>query len=160
MIIAAWVGTGKSFLKKYKNILDLETTPFRYIYDKIDDYEKFKSSPIKKQKIKNNDFPNNYVKFLLEVIDKYDAVLIPVQSDIIELLIKKNIEFISVFPSKKLKKIYKQRYINRGNTEDFIQHILDVWDDKYKLLKDNNIKIIDIKENEYLEDILINMELI
>ncbi len=48
MIIAAWVGTGKSSLKKYSNILDLETTPFRWIYDEIEDYEKFKFPPVNK----------------------------------------------------------------------------------------------------------------
>lgn len=34
MIIAAWPGTGKSFLgNRYKNILDAETTHFQYIVD-------------------------------------------------------------------------------------------------------------------------------
>lgn len=152
--------SGKSYLKKYSNILDLETTPFRWIYDKIEDYEKFKSSPGKKDKIKNMKFPNNYVEYLLKIRDKYDAVLIPVQSDIINLLLKNNIDFISVFPSSNLKHVYKERYKIRGNTNEFIDHILEVWDEKYNLLIDNNIKIIDIKENEYLEDVLRNMNLI
>ena len=100
------------------------------------------------------------MKYLLEIVNKYDAVLIPVQSDIIEMLLKNNSNFVSVFPPKKLKEIYRERYLVRGNTEEFADHILEVWDEKYKLLEDNNIRIIDIKENEYLEDILINMEII
>lgn len=160
MIIAAWVGTGKSYLKKYSNILDLETTPFRWIYEKIDNYEDFKSSPNAKNKVKNPKFPKNYFDYLMNVKDNYDAVLIPVQSDIIDLLFKNKINFIGVFPNASLKDIYRKRYIARGNNQEFINHILDAWQEKYNMLINNNIKVIDIKKNQYLEDVLIDLNII
>lgn len=155
MIFAGWVGVGKSFYKeKYKNIIDLETSKFRWNENfenlSIREYENKKRNSNNSNKNLNPSWPQNYFEHLIQIKDKYDAVLIPIQQNIINLLIENKIDFIAVFPDISCKEEYKRRYFNRGNNENFIKHILEVWDEKYIFLKTNNINIYKLHANEYI----------
>ena len=62
IIISGFGGVGKTYLaKKYKNVVDLESSPFKYDYSNIEnlDYEKLKGEP---NRIIRKDYPENYIK--------------------------------------------------------------------------------------------------
>lgn len=50
---------------KYENVCDLQSSPYRYDYSNIkkEEYEKMKYNP---SRIPNSEWPNNYLKAILE----------------------------------------------------------------------------------------------
>ena len=152
MIIAAWPGTGKSFLgNRYENILDAETTKFQFIVN-----DKLERSEIEKQKktvrTPNPEWPNNYLKYLLDNSSKYDIIFIPPHPEILDYLSKHNYDFTLVVPNKDLKEEYKKRYINRGNNDSYIDTITTKWEYGLNILEKYDNKKIILNKGEYLLD--------
>ena len=153
IFIYAFTATGKSSVaKKYKNIIDMESTIYKYL-DTIED-EKLKGT----DRQLNKEWPNNYFKALDEVKDKYDYILI--SDDICnEYLEKNNYEYWWIYPKKELKEEYLQRCRNRGNNDTFI-HYYDInWNEWIDAcINDKNAsKHIELESNEYLEDVIPNL---
>ena len=69
---------------------------------------------------------------------------------------KENIEFIIICPNKNLKNEYKKRFEQRGNQKNWIDKMLKNWDvfinGNKQFAKQNNIKYIELKENQYIKD--------
>ena len=155
VFIFAFTATGKTSLaKKYSNVIDLESTSYKYLNVNIKD-ESLKSTP----REENKEWPSNYFKALTEVKDKYDYILI---SDEIcrDFLIKNNYEYWWIYPNKELKEEYLDRCRKRGNNEEFVYWYNKLWN---KWINDcindkNASKHIELKSNEYLEDILPNLK--
>ena len=71
VFIFAFTATGKTSLaKKYSNVIDLESTSYKYLNVNIKD-ESLKSTP----REENKEWPSNYFKALTEVKDKYDSYI-------------------------------------------------------------------------------------
>ena len=152
IFIYAFTATGKTELnKKYKNVIDMESTKYKYI-GKVD--ETSKSTP---REI-NKEWPNNYFKALDEVKNKYDYILI---SDIIcnDYLHKNNYEYWWIYPNIDLKEEYLKRCRDRGNNKDFIDWYSKLWDKWIKeCINDKNAtRHIELKSGQYLEDVLPNL---
>lgn len=93
----AWVGK-TTVGKKYSNVCDLQSSPYRCDCSKIDtqNYEKMKYNPLR---VPNSEWPNNYLKAIIEAMKQYDIVLVPSSLDVRDLLIDNNINFLFVLPS-------------------------------------------------------------
>lgn len=161
-IISVFAGLGKTTVgNKYKNVCDLQSSPYRFDYSKFekDEYEKQKTN---KLRIINKEWPINYLNAILEAQKKYDIVLVPSNLDIRELLIKNKLDFIFILPSKdnEHRKKLIERYKQRGNTDDFIDEILCFFDKWSRKQEDYNYSIVVLNSNQYLEDALIDMGLI
>ena len=99
-VISVFAGLGKTTVsKKYSNVCDLQSSPYRCDYSKISkaDYEKMKCNS---SRIPNPEWPNNYLKAVLNAQKEYDIVLVPSSVDIRELLVNNNIDFMLVLPNK------------------------------------------------------------
>ena len=99
IVISVFAGLGKTYVgSKYSNVCDLQSSPYRYDYSKIDknDYEKKKNDL---SRIVNPLWPNNYLDAIIDAREKYDVVLVPSNLDIRELLISNHIDFYFVLPS-------------------------------------------------------------
>ena len=154
MIIAAWPGTGKSFLgNRYKNILDAETTFYQYIIDKKMNRIEFEKQKETNRKI-NDEWPNNYIDYLSKNYNKFDLILIPLIPDILNYLENNNINFLIVAPKAHLKHEYKQRYNDRGNNKRYIDNILNNWNNGQKLIKKYKANKIYLDKNQYLIDVI------
>lgn len=155
IFIHAFTATGKSTVsKKYSNVIDMESTKYKY----LGSYEEDESLKSTKREI-NKEWPNNYFKALLEVKDKYDYILI---ADEIcdKFLLENNLEYWWVYPNENLKEEYLERCRERGNNEEFIYWYSKLWNEWIDKCKSDTFatKHIELKCNQYLEDVLPNLK--
>jgi len=157
IIISGYAGTGKTTVgNKYKNIIDLDCSDYKWIY-KNDDIKNMENELRKgiNDRIVNPQWPYNYVKSIVENTLIYDIVLISQQKELRDLLDSKGVNYIVCFPSLDCKDKYINRYRERGNNETFI----GVQEQNYnkwvsKLLESPKDKII-LSKDQYLDDFLI-----
>ncbi len=151
-LIAGFGAIGKTTLsKKYNNILDLESSSFKYIIDdelKRLDIEERKG--LKTRKI-NPDYPNNYYQAIAQNIKLYDIVLISMHNEIIKKLEENNIEYLVVYPKEDMLDEIIERCKERGNKEEFISGVKDAY---YRLYPSKNSRVLWLSKGEYREDIL------
>lgn len=157
-IISAYPCCGKSYIVENSDyifrgedekiiVLDSDSSIFSWIVEKRPDGKKYG----------NPDFPNNYIKHIKENIGKVDYIFVSSHSIVRNALAKENIEFTLVVPEKKLLNDWMIRMYNRGNDDDFINLQIDNWDtwlDEIENEKGTYSKLIKLKKNEYLSDIL------
>ncbi len=139
IIISGFSNIGKSFLTQNKNVncIDMDT---RY-FNKIDDWV------------------NIYIECILALKEKYDYVLITTYGDVLQKLNKKNIKYYLVYPQKELKEEYRNRAIKRGSDIDFIDGFFSRWNEHINdCIKNKNENKIILNKNEYLSDIIKNIE--
>jgi len=116
-IVAAFPGTGKSY---YHNehpdtTLDSDSSNFSWI---MRDGEK----------IRNPDFPHNYIQHIKDNIGKYDFIFVSSHSEVRNALKDNCIFFYLVYPEYNCKDMYLLRYEQRGNTPEFIKLIDENWE--------------------------------
>ena len=158
MIISAFAGSGKSYAtKQLENAIDLESSDYQWVYedDVTDDVEARKGIDNRK---KNPNFIKDYVDAIEKVKDAYDQVFIAAQPAVLEELVNRNIPFAVAYPTKDSKDTYIQRYIDRGNNEQFV-NLMDT--NFYNFVDDmmNNkaaSKHIVIEQNKHLLDYLVD----
>lgn len=155
IFIYAFTATGKSSVaKKYSNVVDMESTLYKYL-NVLEEDESLKGTNRKL----NEEWPENYFKALIEVKDKYDYILI--SDDICNDFLKENnFEYWWVYPEKGLKDEYLSRCKNRGNNLEFIRWYSKLWDDWIFNCKNDKgaSRHIELKSNQYLEDVLPNLK--
>jgi hypothetical protein len=142
-IISAFPGTGKShFHKEHPDTtLDSDSSEFSWI---VKDGEK----------IRNPDFPTNYIDHIKDNIGKYDFIFVSSHKEVRDALINDGLYFYLVYPSMEDKDIYITRYKNRGNPESFINLISDNWKDwLYELSTEaSNIYRIQLSDDDFISD--------
>lgn len=158
MIIAGWAGIGKTTLaKKYSNVIDIESSPFKWDYTGMDpgDYEKMKG---RKDRIPNKNFPQNYINAVKEAEKRYDVVCVWCHPEQIFPHYDKNgIDYIICYPSKDAIVEYEDRMRGRGNSEEFIAGVMNSFDKRWEEFLSNPHKKIILDKGETLENRLIKM---
>lgn len=165
-IIAALAGVGKSYVgEKYKNVLDLDWTYFKWM--KLEDeklsIEQRKGNP---NRIPNPEWPQNYVKEILKQKDNYDIVLIPPSHErlkteyVFKYFDEHNIEYYVARPNLSGWKYIEQRLRERGNTDEFICQVRDNFEIFIEEFSKKKYKQIVIEDGDFLEDALIKKGLI
>lgn len=118
-IVCAFPGTGKSYLaKKYPHlILDYDSSRFSWTTTSFGN------------KVRNPDFPENYIQHIKNMLEKqrYEIIFVSSHLEVREALRRNNIRFTLVYPRLKDKAKYILRYTERGNSEDFIESIGKNW---------------------------------
>lgn len=117
MIICGFEGIGKTEFCKTTNlrVLDLETDSFAWIKDN-------------NHKKRNPNFPGNYIECLKACMGKYNIILLPSYESIRQELKNNEIHYLMIYPPTELKKDYIMRYRQRGDSEKFINFMIDNWD--------------------------------
>lgn len=159
MIIAGFSGVGKTtFANTHQNVIDLHVMPYKYTnlneVNKNYNDESIKAAP---ELILNPDWRYNYYDKLISLYksEPNKIIVIPTDIQIMNWLECDEIPFTLVFPSYDLKEEYRNRYLERGNTEAFIDIFINNWDywiGMFKLQK--GCKKIELKTNEYLSDVI------
>ena len=156
IIISGFGGVGKTYLaKKYKNVIDLESSPFKYDYSDIKklDYEKLKGV---KNRVLKKDYPENYIKAIKEAQKIYDIVCVRYNGDEdVDFYDTYGLEYIVCYPTKSDYKKYVQRFKDRGNSHEWIEKNKKYYEIAYARCKNFKGEKILLHDNETLEDALI-----
>jgi hypothetical protein len=155
MVIAAYAGTGKTTLAAmYPDIVvDFVCMPYKYCLSPDGDCsEAGKANP---DNIMRGNWPQNYVEAIKSVMDTGKALLIPSDIRVLKLLRQDGIAYTLCYPQRDAKDIYRQRFIERGNTEDFLAIFIDGWDLFMECLEAIGAeRRIVLKPHQFLSDVI------
>ena len=152
-LIGGFKAIGKSTLaKKYSNVIDLESSNYEYLMT-----EEMKGIPTEKRKglknrIKNSEWPLNYYNEIISNLKKNNIVLFANKTEVVQLLNENNVDYYIVWPEENMLDEIIDRCKKRGNNEEFVSRITQVY---YADFPENNDKVIWLKEGQYLEEALI-----
>lgn len=156
MIYSVFAGMGSTYLaNNYHRYVDLESSDYQWIWDEDSgDVEGRKGTD---NKVKNPEFPKNYVTEAIELSEEGNVVLISAQPEVLNLLKEYGADFITVAPGRDLRDEYIERYKNRGNNPKFIEFMKDNFHNFSDDLLNNPdaIACIEVKDPDaYLVDVI------
>lgn len=157
-IFAVFGCLGKTmFANRYPDLaLDIESSPYEYYYDgDLRDIEKFKG---KVERIRNPDFPQNYVEMIKKNIGEYPLIFIVQSKEVMRILDAEGIHYSVVYPDKsKIEQLLNDAK-NRGNITRYVERLENILENDEDLLQIQNTlkfdELIFLRENEYLSDFL------
>lgn len=146
-IISAFPATGKSYLFDNPHgllILDSDSSKFSWL----------------EKGVRHPDFPQNYIDHIKDNLGKVDIILVSSHKVVRDALIANNINFTLAYPELHCKEEYIQRYINRGNNEEFINMMRENWDKFfYECDEQECLNKYKLGESEFLSDYLFRSKL-
>jgi hypothetical protein len=154
MIIAAFAGTGKTTLAKNRNEEFLDFVCMPYKYDLSETSDTGEAGKANLDNPVNPGWPRNYVEAIVSIMDCGKHILIPSDSWTRLYLRVRGIPYTLCYPKTEAKEEYRRRYIERGNTDDFLKIFIGNWD-KFMddLTSDNYGQHIVMEPSAYLSDI-------
>lgn len=155
-VICAFAGLGKTYLSK-KYTIDFEIQNFKYIY-KQEDLQNIEKLKGKENKLKNKDWPNNYIIQLKKLINQEKIILVPADKEVRDILVSENINFVFVMPSLESRDTLINRYIKRGNNQKYIKRAINDLE-QWSNLK-HNYETVVLDKDEFLENWLLKENLI
>ena len=156
-MLAGFKAIGKSTLaRKYKNVVDLDSSNFKYVIDSS--LEKLSEEERKgiKTRNKNPEYPMNYYNEIINQYNNGNLVLFASKKEIIEMLEKDGVEFFIAYPEESMLNEIIERSKNRGNNEEFIANIKNAY---YRDYPKENQKVIWLRNGNYLEDVILDNRL-
>lgn len=154
VIIAWYAGIWKSTLgKKYANVIDLESSHFKWDNTWLEHI----SIEQRKWLIKkiNSNRPQNYINAIQDNKEIYDIVLVWIHPEALDVYEGANINYVLCYPEKSSLGLYKERYINRWNNPEYIERVINGYDNRYNKIKDKKTEHMVLHGDENLEDYLI-----
>lgn len=99
-IYSVFPACGKTYLYEHQEdyglkILDSDSSQFSWLYTNIDENGDVIRGV---RKVRNPDFPNNYINHIKENIGKYDCIFVSSHASVREALDKEGIDFTIVYP--------------------------------------------------------------
>ena len=158
IIIAAFATCGKSVLgKKYKNVIDLESTSYKHInMNEEISIEERKGT----KRDMNPLWPQNYYDAIKEAIKKYDVVLVQLKPEHFDYFDKHNIKYSIVYPNINNWTEIENRCIKRGNNDSFIKRLKEVFIPYYEdAIKRKCEHLVTLDGKETLEEALLKMNI-
>lgn len=147
-IISAFPASGKTYVyenMKNKVILDSDSSKFSWTENGDESI-----------KVRNPNFPQNYIAHIKENIGKADYILVSTHESVRKALDEAGIEYYLVYPEKELKEEWIGRCFIRGSKAEFCQLIADNWDKWIGQLEaeSKTHKCIKLRHRETLSNII------
>lgn len=147
LVISAFPACGKSYYTEHnqsnKIILDSDSSSYSWINSTreatSEEYEQHRCMYVNDEgpepifmddkRIRNPEFPANYIKHIKENIGKADIIFVSSHITVRQALTDAGINFITIYPSKKCKAEWIGRMYLRGNDKAFIDMQVEHWDE-------------------------------
>ena len=147
MVISAFPACGKSFyFKNNGRSLDSDSSNFQWLQGEDG------------SRIRNPEFPNNYIKHIKENMNNnnIDFIFVSSHEEVREAMQKENIPYVLVYPNSDLLAEWIGRCYLRGSTIAFIERLRENWDswvetchkDEYADFK------VELQSGQYLSEYL------
>lgn len=158
-IYSIFPACGKTWLYEHQEdynlkILDSDSSQFSWVYTNIDE----NGNTIRGvRKVRNPDFPNNYIEHIKENIGKYDCIFVSSHASVREALDAEGIDFIIVYPESRCKAEWVGRcFIRENNGEsgcgaEVMCDNFDQWQSECFMAGVNHEEIV-LSFGEYLSD--------
>jgi len=120
IVIAAFPGMGKTYYKNNCNgftVADSDSSQFSWTIDE------------EGNKIRNSEFPNNYIEHIKSLIGKVDFIFVSTYEVVLKALIENDIYFFLLYPTLENKTVMMNKYYERGSDEALIKVINDKYDE-------------------------------
>lgn len=145
IVICGFPGIGKTtFCKKHSSLArDSDSSSFSWI-------------TVNGEKIRNPDFPNNYILHIKEMLQQFPMVFVSTHEDVRKMLKSEHIDYIIMIPKIKYKENYISRYLNRGSNPQFIKLLEENWETWINIILNSQEKVFEMNK-EYIEDEIINI---
>lgn len=176
VVVSAFPCCGKTYaFENYQNmmsILDSDSSNFNWMFRKRTEEEletikkEWESTPhllsgdgyinkIKDEliKVRNPDFPNNYIEHIKENIGKVDIIFVSSHLQVREALTNAGIRFCTVYPKKKMLNEWVGRMYRRGNDQKFINFQIEHWDEFVGNISNepHGFDVFRLGNNEYID---------
>lgn len=155
ILICAFATCGKSYLaKKYSNVIDLESSNYKYINNQTNTISVEERKGTTRQL--NKEWPFNYYKAIEENLYKYDIILVQLEPEHFDYFDKHKIKYSIAYPNINNWLEVEKRCIKRKNGKDFIMKLKEVFLPYYEdALSRKYEKLYILDDNMTLEDCLI-----
>lgn len=116
-IISAFPGVGKTHYHKQHTDITLDSDSSNFSWVVVDG-----------KKVRNPDFPNNYIQHIKDNIGKYKFIFVSSHKEVREALKDACLFFYLVYPDKHRKDEFINRYKQRGSPEAFVNLVYQNWE--------------------------------
>ena len=139
IIISGFAGIGKTGLVEHasfydhKKIFDLSSSYFR----------------------KNDGWEKVYCDIVEAIAKEYDYVFISTHKLVVDEMLRRGIKFYLVYPMRYCLDEYLRRFIERGNSDEYIKKFIKNWDAFITEL--DNVKTdyrVNLRSGQYLSDVI------
>ena len=131
LVISAFPGCGKStYYNMYKDtqkILDSDSSNFSWVKDENGN----------NTKERNPEFPMNYIYHIKNNLHSANIIFVSSHEMVRKAMAENGIKYVSVYPKDNIKnmKEWRNRFIARGNTQSFIDAVMENWSKWIKSMK-------------------------
>jgi len=117
--VSAFPGVGKTtyHINNPNTTLDSDSSGFSWIVNEGG------------EKVRNSEFPQNYINHIKENIGKYKYIFVSSHKEVRDALLDDCIFFYLVYPGSDRKEEFIKRYRDRGNDENFIKLVDSKWNE-------------------------------
>jgi len=146
-VIAAFPGTGKThFFKNNPNrSIDSDSSEFSWIKDKSG----------ANTKLRNPEFPANYIKHIRENIGKVEFIFVSSHDVVRDALVQSGIEFTLVYPNVLLKNEYLKRFQERKSPQGFIDLLHKNWEQwTFECHLQEHCNKIELESGQFISNII------
>ena len=157
-IVAAFSGVGKSYYcKQNPKAVDFVVMPYKYSnFYEVAAVAEGESIKAHGDLLLRENWQNVYFDALMEVYHRESdkVFVIPSVDYVLFRLAARGIPYLLVYPHRDLKEVYRQRYIDRGNTQEFLDVFIGDWDYWMDSLRRHGGTHMELLEDIYLSDVL------
>ena len=150
-IIVGYPGIGKTYLgNTFCDVIDIDSSDYHWIYHNSEIAQDMERRKDCQDRELNLLWPYNYIEAIDQLYhqEEYSYILVVFKKEILPLLSAKRLPFTIVAHKKELKTEYKQRYIDRNNSDAYISRMLSEWDDDMRQIKNySNVYYLDSCEH-------------
>lgn len=79
-------------------------------------------------KVRNPDFPSNYINVIKDCIGKVNVIFVSSHGEVRDALRNNNIPYIYIRPNIDMRDKFVERYIDKGESDSFIEFMYDNWE--------------------------------